>query len=234
MEREIQAEVTTAIVPMTIKDIDTQEVKNTLQKVKTFQTIVRQNLTPKHDYGLIPGCGNKPSLFKPGAEKICILFGLYPQYTVSKIEDYEKGFFAYDFTCSLFDKLNQKVSEGVGTANTKEKKYAKQDAFSISNTILKMAKKRAYIDAVLQVASLSEVFTQDLEDLKDNGAMGLGAPTAKTLGAEYITRIDACDNLTTLTAVCGDITRALGQDYKKTVLAEYSRRKKELEEGSAQ
>lgn len=30
-----------------------------------------------------------------------------------------------------------------------------------------MAKKRAFIDAVLQVASLSEVFTQDLEDMKD-------------------------------------------------------------------
>ena len=30
-----------------------------------------------------------------------------------------------------------------------------------------MAKKRAFIDAVLQVASLSEVFTQDMEDMGD-------------------------------------------------------------------
>ena len=30
-----------------------------------------------------------------------------------------------------------------------------------------MAKKRAFIDAVLQVASLSEVFTQDIEDMGD-------------------------------------------------------------------
>ena len=30
-----------------------------------------------------------------------------------------------------------------------------------------MAKKRAFIDAVLQVASLSDVFTQDLEDMKE-------------------------------------------------------------------
>ena len=30
-----------------------------------------------------------------------------------------------------------------------------------------MAKKRAFIDAVLQVASLSEVFTQDVEDMGD-------------------------------------------------------------------
>lgn len=37
----------------------------------------------------------------------------------------------------------------------------------LANTILKMAKKRALVDATLQFASLSEVFTQDLEDLKD-------------------------------------------------------------------
>lgn len=41
------------------------------------------------------------------------------------------------------------------------------DICSLVNTILKMAKKRAFIDAVLQVASLSEVFTQDLEDMGD-------------------------------------------------------------------
>ena len=41
------------------------------------------------------------------------------------------------------------------------------DICSLVNTILKMAKKRAFIDAVLQVASLSEVFTQDVEDMGD-------------------------------------------------------------------
>ena len=33
--------------------------------------------------------------------------------------------------------------------------------------ILKMAKKRAYVDAALSVASLSDIFTQDLEDMPD-------------------------------------------------------------------
>ena len=36
-----------------------------------------------------------------------------------------------------------------------------------ANTILKMAKKRAFVDATLQVASLSDLFTQDLEDMAD-------------------------------------------------------------------
>ena len=35
----------------------------------------------------------------------------------------------------------------------------------LANTILKMAKKRAYVDAMLNVGALSEMFTQDIEDL---------------------------------------------------------------------
>lgn len=41
------------------------------------------------------------------------------------------------------------------------------DPYTLANTILKMAKKRALVDATLQLASLAEVFTQDLEDIKD-------------------------------------------------------------------
>ena len=40
------------------------------------------------------------------------------------------------------------------------------DPYTLANTVLKMAKKRAQIDAVLTVASLSEIFTQDMEDLQ--------------------------------------------------------------------
>lgn len=39
------------------------------------------------------------------------------------------------------------------------------DTYSIANTIMKMAKKRAQIDATLTVGSLSEVFTQDFDDV---------------------------------------------------------------------
>ena len=42
-----------------------------------------------------------------------------------------------------------------------------EDCNSKANTILKMAKKRAQVDAVLTVANLSELFTQDFDDLED-------------------------------------------------------------------
>ena len=50
-----------------------------------------------------------------------------------------------------------------------KKKYMKMDPYTMDNTVLKMAKKRALIDATLLVASLSDIFTQDLEDMDING-----------------------------------------------------------------
>jgi len=38
----------------------------------------------------------------------------------------------------------------------------------LANTILKMAKKRAFVDAILTVTGASRIFTQDVEDLTEN------------------------------------------------------------------
>jgi len=155
-----------------IENVKLDFVSSTLQKIKDFQSVVNSQLIENHDYGKIPGCGNKPTLLKPGAEKINMILGIYPEYKlITNIEEFEKGHFAYTIECTLFDKSGRPVSSGVGHCNNYEKKYKTQDACSIANTILKMSKKRAFIDATLQVASLSEVFTQDLEDLKANGVI---------------------------------------------------------------
>ena len=70
--------------------------------------------------------------------------------------------------CKLY-KGGLLITQGLGHCNTKEKKYIKQDPFTLANTCLKMAKKRAQIDATLTVASLSEIFTQDIEDMDIQG-----------------------------------------------------------------
>lgn len=179
-----------------IDTVEIETIANTMQKIGQMQAVVQKTLKEGQDYGEIPGT-NKPTLLKPGGEKICMLFGLNPEYEfLQTIEDYEKEFFSYNIKCTLF-KNGQAVAQGVGSCNSKEKKYRyvnvdevpenyigyqeeftdyygrrkykinNTDVCSLVNTILKMAKKRAFIDAVLQVASLSEVFTQDLEDMKD-------------------------------------------------------------------
>ena len=96
-----------------------------------------------------------------------MLLGLTSEYDIiEKIQDYEKGFFAFTVKCKL-SKNGQTITEGLGHCNSMEKKYAseKVDVYTIANTCLKMAKKRSQVDASLTVASLSEIFTQDIEDM---------------------------------------------------------------------
>jgi hypothetical protein len=55
------------------------------------------------------------------------------------------------------------VGEGLGICSTLEAKYVDRPR-ECQNTVLKMAKKRAQIDATLTVFGLSDEFTQDMED----------------------------------------------------------------------
>jgi hypothetical protein len=180
-----------------LDSVEISQVRNTLGKITQFQTVLQQTLKGGHDYGNVGGV-TKPTLLKPGAEKILMLMGLTSEYEIiEKIEDYDKGIFAYTLKCTLYKNSN-KITEGVGSCNSKEDKYRwrwvkekelplgidkettktkidnwgntkyrieNDDICSQANTILKMAKKRAQVDATLTVASLSEIFTQDLEDM---------------------------------------------------------------------
>jgi hypothetical protein len=178
--------------------VEIQQIGGMMATIKKFQAVVNQTLVSGHDYDTIPGT-NKPTLLKPGAEKILMLLGLTSEYRIiEQVEDYDKGIFAYTVQCVL-SKGSTKITDGLGSCNSKEDKYRwrwvkeeelppgmdkdnlksrttkygsvqyrieNDEIYSQANTILKMAKKRAQIDATLTVAALSEVFTQDLEDMR--------------------------------------------------------------------
>lgn len=157
-----------------IDSIDTNLVARTMEKIHAFQAVIQQAVKPGHDIGIIPGT-DKPTLLKPGAEKIVMMMGLSSRYEImDKVEDYDKGFFSYNVKCVL-SRNDYDICEGVGNCNSRESKYVKSDPYSIANTILKMAKKRAYVDAALSVASLSDIFTQDIEDMPDMHIKGSGS-----------------------------------------------------------
>lgn len=117
------------------------------------------------DYGIIPHC-SKPTLLKSGAEKIMNYLGLIARTeVVNRVEDYNTAFFSYECKVYLIDYNGVVRGEGVGITNTREGKYAKQNGFSVQNVVLKLSKKRALVDAVLNVGNLSSRFTQDVEDM---------------------------------------------------------------------
>lgn len=135
------------------------------ERITMLQSFIKEMMVEGVDYGLLPKT-DKRCLFKSGAEKLCDIFGFSKKIEiVSRIEDFEKGIFHYEVKAILVNKRNGDIeAEGVGSCNNMEKKYKSQDAYSIANTILKMAKKRAFVDAVLSATRSSDLFTQDIED----------------------------------------------------------------------
>lgn len=120
------------------------------------------------DFGVIPKT-KKPSLFKSGAEKICMAYGLLQQYSIeSKIEQGGKEpFFFYNVKCNLVKVVNGVefvLTSAYGSANTSEKRNGFNSAFDSANATLKMAQKRALVAAALSISGLSDAFTQDMEN----------------------------------------------------------------------
>lgn len=121
------------------------------------------------DFGVIPKT-KKPSLYKPGAEKIIAAYGLLQHYTIeSKIEITEGDpFFMYTVRCDLVrvasDGKEYVFTSGIGSANTKEKRNGFNGAFDAANSAIKMAQKRAMVSAAVNIGALSSMFTMDIED----------------------------------------------------------------------
>lgn len=160
---EGQKQVSKEIVPSFAVSLEEVEAR-----IQMLQQFVKRYMIKGEDYGEVPGIP-KPTLLKPGAEKLCDVYGFSKMVEVkNRVEDWEKGFFHYEVKVTLTNKRTGLVeAEGVGSCNSKEKKYRYQDAYTIVNTVLKMGKKRALIDAVLSATRSSGMFTQDIEDLDD-------------------------------------------------------------------
>ena len=151
--------------PTTMSGAKQKTVEDAVLFNNEMDRFIQEALVPGVDFGIIPGC-NKPCLLKSGAEKIALYLNLiFRIEVVGRTEDLQQGFFAYECKCYVTDADGIVRGEGISTANSKEPRYARQSGFAVQNTILKMCKKRALVDCILNVGALSSRFTQDLEDM---------------------------------------------------------------------
>lgn len=82
-------------------------------------------LRPGIDYGDVKG-GNKPTLLKPGAERLCSAFKLTPSFrpTAATLVDFERGLFFYEYECILTHReTGEGWGTGIGSCNSRETKY---------------------------------------------------------------------------------------------------------------
>jgi hypothetical protein len=203
-----------------------------VRQVNVIQAVMKSVMKVDEHYGTITGC-KKPSLYKPGAEKLGFTFRLAPEYDVRTI-NMANGHREYQVKCRLRHiPTGAMVGEGEGSCTTMEGKYryrggekegtgqaipkeywnlknagksdealdliggpgfapgkidGKWEICSIGekvehdnpadyyNTCLKVAKKRAHVDAILTATAASDIFTQDVEDMSE---VMPGAPTTQ-------------------------------------------------------
>ena len=213
-----------------ISESEVMSIERLKGQVNLIQQVMKEVMHKDEHYGIIPGC-KKPSLLKPGAEKISLTFRLAPYYEITE-KEMPNLHREYIMKCTLKHiETGKTFAEGVGSCSTMEAKYRyrtgpgettgvqvpkaywdsrKTDAaFAMStlkalannagfegnkfgtkkddtgtwyittasekvehdnpadyyNTVLKMAKKRAHVDAVLTATAASDIFTQDVEDM---------------------------------------------------------------------
>lgn len=122
-------------------------------------------------YGVPPGCEprgvvnpdqwqSKPSLYKSGADFIVELMQWQATYEndVATWEMLGKPT-TVCYICKLMNGTGKVVGEGRGARPRGAKKMD-------DNATVKLAKKNAKVDAVIDALNLSDLFTQDIEDLK--------------------------------------------------------------------
>ena len=130
------------------------------------------------DFGMIrkkngDAMTKNPTLFKSGAEKVAVAYGLCQRYTLeSKLEDIEHGFFYFLVRCDLikiYDGKEYVITSAYGSGNTREGRTGSQSPYDGANSAVKMAQKRALVSAALSLGCVSDMFTQDIESDTEDG-----------------------------------------------------------------
>lgn len=107
-------------------------VAQAIQKKEQINGFIAGVMTEGEDYGHMPGENRKEKrkvLLKPGAEKLCSIFGFAPRYDAEQIiEDWTgrdhagEPLFYYRYKCSLY-RGDRCMGEAVGSANSWEAKH---------------------------------------------------------------------------------------------------------------
>lgn len=108
-------------------------IDQSIDRYNAVVEFVRQVMKQDIDYGVIPGT-NKPTLLKPGAERLCMFFGLSIRFQlVEKVEDWTgkehdgEPFFYYMYRCQLY-RGDVLIAESDASCNSFEKKYRYRNA----------------------------------------------------------------------------------------------------------
>jgi len=121
VEGEIVAHTPRSIVA----SMDALTIDGLVQRVQLIQHAMKRVMKADVHYGVIPGTGKKPTLLKPGAEKLLQLFMLRPLVEESDVEvtDFEGGHRSYLVRMPIANDSGEVICHGVGECSTMESRY---------------------------------------------------------------------------------------------------------------
>ena len=107
------------------------DVKQAVARRGALVGFVQGIMVKGADYGAVSGT-DKPTLLKPGAEKLTTFFGLAPVFVSERIveefgDDGREPLFFYRYRCELY-RAGTLVGSGIGSCNSRESKYRYRNA----------------------------------------------------------------------------------------------------------
>lgn len=138
-----------------------EEMRKKIEQYEEARAVIvnyiDRNFVKDVDFGPTDERSPKPTLKKPGAEKVCRLFNTRPVWTVDK-ETWEMLGSPENTICMLCRIIDNKTGAVIGEGRGAERVGNKaRDA----NKTIKNAEKCSLVDAALYTFMLSEKFTQD-------------------------------------------------------------------------
>lgn len=105
-----------------VADSGRMSVANVVQQAIVIQEVMKAVMKKDVHYGVIPGT-KVPTLYKAGAEKLCLVFHIADEY---RVEDLSTGPDAIRYRVTCVGKHQQtgiELGQGIGEAQTGEEKY---------------------------------------------------------------------------------------------------------------
>jgi hypothetical protein len=112
-----------AVVPQETTAIQSVSVTQVAKQLDMIRDLMGRVMKKGRHYGVIPGCGDKPTLLKSGAELLGVMFQLRPEF-VHDTHELPGGHREVVSTCTLYTRgTGRAVGGGTGSCSTMESKY---------------------------------------------------------------------------------------------------------------
>lgn len=210
-----QAAALTVVQPQQ-QELTTLTSTELIKRRKIIQDVMENVMQDGMHYGTIPGVP-KPMMFKAGADLLCNTFRLAPKYLIQR-NDIGGGHREYEITTNLYHAVTDQFwGSGLGCASTMERKFRYRkgqenaDIADVYNNVLKIAKKRSLVDAILTATGAADMFSHHEEDEEQEERATEQRPPLYLNEQQVKTVLSACESF----GVTQDRLKAyLAQEYK--------------------